>query len=291
MTEAQPGWAASPPMATSSRLTPCSAAHLLSASTRSSFGSVTYPGRLASRAARDRRLAALDLAGEQAVGQRVVRQHTQPEVPGRGHQFRFGRPLQQRPLVLRGDERLGAGLPGQMRGVGGLPAGQVRVTEVAHLALGDQLTQRVQRLLDRGLRVRGVQLVQVQVVGAQAAERGGHGAPDVGPAALGPGGGPVAHVHLLVAELGGQHDLVAAAAQQLAEHLLGTAAVAVDVRGVEQGDARVDGRVHHGPGLLQVQPAAEVVAAEPGHRYEQPAITHRPEAHDPASAGDDPEPG
>ena len=236
-------------------------------------------------------LATLDLPGEQAIGQRVVRQHTQPEVPGRGHQLGLGRPLQQRPLVLRGDERLGAGLPGQVRGVGGLPAGQVGMPQVAHLALGDQLGQRVQGFLDRGLRVRGVQLVEVQVVGAQPAQRGGHGAADIGPAALGPGRGPVAHVHLLMAELRGQHDLVAAAAQYLAEQFLGAAAVAVDVRGVEQGDARVDGRVHHGPGLLQVQPAAEVVTAEPGHGHEQPAVTHRPEAHDPASAGDhDPDP-
>jgi Trypsin len=93
-------------------------------------------------AARWRFLATLDLAGEQAVGQREVGQHAEPELAGRGHQLRLGLPLQQRPVVLRGDEGLGAGLPRHVGGIGRLPAGQVGVAEIADLALADQLAER-----------------------------------------------------------------------------------------------------------------------------------------------------
>jgi len=50
-------------------------------------------------------------------------------------------------------------------------------------------------------------LVQVDVVGSQPGEGLLHGELDVVPAALGSGGRTVAHVHGLVAELGGEHDL------------------------------------------------------------------------------------
>src|SRR5580692_10483142 len=63
-------------------------------------------------------------------------------------------------------------------------------------------------LLDRGHRIRRMQLVQVDVVGAQPPKRLGHSPPDVGPAAFSPRGPPVAHVSALVTELGGQDDLV-----------------------------------------------------------------------------------
>ena len=52
-----------------------------------------------------------------------------------------------------------------------LPGGEVRMTEVADLALPDQLVQGRQRLVDRGGRIRPMQLVQVDVVGPQPAQR------------------------------------------------------------------------------------------------------------------------
>ena len=84
------------------------------------------------------------------------------------------------------------------------------MAEVPDLALSHQLVQRGQGFLDRGDRVRDVLLVQVDVIGAQPPQRLGDRTPDVGATALGAGGRPVAHVHAPAAELGGQHDLVAA---------------------------------------------------------------------------------
>ena len=64
-----------------------------------------------------------------------------------------------------------------------------------------------------------------------------------------------------------EHDLIAATLQHAAEDLLAAARVAVDVRGVEERDARVERRVDDGPRRFLVEPAAEVVATEPddGH--------------------------
>ena len=219
------------------------------------------------------RLALPDLASQQAVGERKVRQHADAEVPGRGDDIRLGRTLEQRPVILGGDER-GVAVPRrQVRRVGQPPAGEVRVAHVPDLALGHQFVQRCDRFLDRGHRVRGVQLVQVDVVGTQPAQRLGHRAPDVGASALRADGRPVPHVGVLVAELGGQHDLVAARAEDLAERPLRTSAAAISVRGVEQRDAGIDGRVHHLARPVHVEPAAEVVAAQPDHRHQQPGCS------------------
>jgi hypothetical protein len=76
-----------------------------------------------------------------------------------------------------------------------------------------------------------VQVVEVDVIGAQPGEAGVHGLPDV----LG-----LASAGLLVgAELGGQHDFVAAVGQQSADELL-VVALAVDVGGVEEVDPEVE---------------------------------------------------
>jgi hypothetical protein len=70
-----------------------------------------------------------------------------------------------------------------------------------------------------------------------------------------------------VAELGREHDLVAATGQGAADDLLAAALVPVDVRGVEEGHAGIQGGVDHGPGGGLVDPAAEVVAAEADHGH------------------------
>ena len=153
------------------------------------------------------------------------------------------------------------------------------MAQIPDLALGHQLVQRRERLGHRRHRIRGVQLVQVDVVGTQPPQRFRDGPPDVGSAALGPGGRAVTHVRALVAELRGQHDLIPAAAEDLAERALRAAAPAICVRGVEQGDTSVDGRVHHRARPVHVEAGAEVVAAEPQHRHQQSGITKRPITH------------
>jgi len=87
-----------------------------------------------------------------------------------------------------------------------------------------------------------VQLVEVDVVGPQPPKRVLDGGDDPAPR------GPLV-VRALpdrAAELGGEHDVVPAALQRLADHLLG---VAVGVGGVDDVDARVD-RLVDDPGRV-----------------------------------------
>ena len=105
-----------------------------------------------------------------------------------------------------------------------------------------------------------MQLVQIDVVGLQAPQAVLERPVDV----VGPG--PFAFGVDLHAELRGQDDLGSACPQGAAEKLLALRA-SVDVGGVEEGDAGVDGTVHHRRGAVVVEPAAEVVAAQSDDRY------------------------
>ncbi|GAB3974550.1 hypothetical protein GCM10029978_056450 [Actinoallomurus acanthiterrae] len=153
---------------------------------------------------------------------------------------------------------------------------------MTHLALGDQLIERAERLLDRGDAVGLVVLVQVDAVGAQPAQRLLHGVPHVPRrAARAVPVGLLAHAH---AELRGQHDLVAVALERDAEQTFAVAgrraAVrAVDVGGVEQGDPGVQRRVHDGAGAVLVEPGGDVVAAQADRRDERAVTAEAPVAH------------
>jgi len=122
-----------------------------------------------------------------------------------------------------------------------------------------------------------MELVEVDPVGLEAPERVLDGAHDVAARAafqlLG-----VVHDH---AELRRQHDLLAPVAEHLAHQRLRAAALAVDVGGVEERDAEVDRLVDDLARRLEVEAAAEVVAAEaddrdPQARLPQIARLHRP---------------
>ena len=111
---------------------------------------------------------------------------------------------------------------------------------VPDLALGDELGERADGLLDRGARVHAVLVVQVDVVGAEPLQRALHGKAHVLRAAV-----QAARAVAAVpdrAELGRDHHLVPATGERPSEQFL------VEVRpvhlgGVEQGDAEVDGAV------------------------------------------------
>jgi hypothetical protein len=96
-----------------------------------------------------------------------------------------------------------------------------------------------------------VQLVQVDVVGLQPAQRPLDGLADVTPRCPGP---EVLAVHAahVVAELGGEHDVVAPTAQHVAEQRFRAALVAVGVRGVEEGDPGVECGIDDRAGAGQV---------------------------------------
>src|SRR6202035_729033 len=121
---------------------------------------VAGPARLGQPRGRRYVLALADLAAKQAVRQREERQQADAEVAGGRDDLPLGAALKERPVILRGDERGAAGGRRGVRGVGDLPAGEVRVPEVADLPLSDKVIEGGDGLVDRGDRVWGVQLVQ-----------------------------------------------------------------------------------------------------------------------------------
>ena len=133
----------------------------------------------------------------------------------------------------------------------------VRRAVGADLALGDELLERADRLLERRVGILFVVLVQLDVVGLQALQRRVERGADVLARAA-----PLRAVAHRLAELRGEHDLVAASLQHPAEQRLAAALVAVDVRGVEERDARVERGIDDGARRILVDPAAEVVRPE-----------------------------
>jgi hypothetical protein len=128
--------------------------------------------------------------------------------------------------------------------------------------------ERLQGLLDRRPGVPPMDLVEVDVVGAESAERGVDLAQDRlarQPGAVGSPAHPAVH-------LGGQDDLLAGreVGQRPAHDLL-AGAVGVDVGRIEEVDARLDGPLHEGSALLLGQ--APTVVAPLGH-----AVAHAAEA-------------
>jgi hypothetical protein len=141
----------------------------------------------------------------------------------------------------------------------------------ADLALGDELVERPDGLLDRRLGVGRVQLVELDAVGLQPSQRRLDGVADVRAGALGTPRLRALDGEPGVAPLRREHDLVARGAAGLREGdahegLGGRGRVAVDVGGVEERDAVIDRGVDDRVGARLVlrhgAPAAEVVAAE-----------------------------
>lgn len=197
-------------------------------------------------------LALLQDTAEQATAQRAPWDQPYPVVAQGGDDFEFdgagGEVVQ---ALLGGQTQEVAGACLALRGRD-LPAGEVAAAHIGDLALADQLFRRLPDLLPRSRPVDVVHLVQVDGVGPQAAQAGLGGPADLV-------GGQVlvvrAEAHRLV-RLRGEHDLVAASAapaEPASDDLLGQAVAllhvralraAVDVRGVEQVDARVHRGVH-----------------------------------------------
>ena len=126
---------------------------------------------------------------------------------------------------------------------------------------GDELGHRADGLLDRHRRVDAVLVVEVDVVDAEPLQRGVAGRPDVLRAAV-DAERRVPSLVALVAELGREHDLVAAAGDRPAdEPLVGERAV--HVGGVEEGDAEVEGAVDRARSTA----ASSAGAVELGHAH------------------------
>ena len=162
-------------------------------------------------------------------------------------------------------------------------AGIVRAADVAHLAGAHEIVERAHRLVDRRARVEGVHLVEVDDVGLQAAEAFFAGADDVV--------AREADVVRAGAHRAGalrredQAVAVAALAHPATDDLLGAAdgleraAERIDVGGVEEVDAALDGAVEDGERRLLVALIAEGHRAEAERRDLQAGAAERAGVH------------
>ena len=132
-----------------------------------------------------------------------------------------------------------------MHGVGAADGGGAgfRQAEMADLAGADEVGDRAGHVLDRHGGVDAVLVEQVDAVGAEARQRGFHHLADVVRVAVELGRADAE------AELGGDHDLVADGGKGFAHQLLVDVG-AVDLGGVEEGDALVDGTPQEGDHVL-----------------------------------------
>ena len=159
-----------------------------------------------------------------------------------------------------------------------------RDAELADLALGAQRHERVpERVVTDRLDARVVQLVQVDVVGAEPAEGRFELAPDrlraevLRPLAL---AGLAGRLEVVPA-LGGEHDLVAMRREEWCEHRLADTTVAVDGRGVDEVDATVERGTQQRLGFVDLPPpvARERPRADPDFGDGQVGVAEAAKAH------------
>jgi hypothetical protein len=133
-----------------------------------------------------------------------------------------------------------------------------REAEIADLALADERRHGADRLLDRRLRVHPVLVIEVDDLDAEAAKASLAAAPHIVCRAL--------HAHEASiglaqdAELGREHDLVSTAGDGLADELL-VVPLPVDIRGVQEADAELDGAMEGGDGFTLIARAIELAHA------------------------------
>src|SRR3954447_10468594 len=183
-----------------------------------------------------RRVLALAVfAAQPAARQRAPRDHADAVALAGGEDVGLDPAHEHAVRRLLGLEALEAAVARDPLRLDDLRRGERRGAEVADLARPDEVGERRERLLDVGVLARAVDLVEVDVVGPQAAERVLDLRHDPAPrAAL-----VVDLVAHLAVELRGEDDVVAAAFEGLADDLL-VLALAVDVRGVDEVDACVE---------------------------------------------------
>ena len=176
-------------------------------------------------------------AGDPSLGQRAVRDATDALVGQKSEHLPFFLAVKEGVLVLHGHE---SGPSVQVSGVlqlGELPCPHRRGTEITDLPDLDEIVQRFHRFLDGRFRVEAVDLVQIDVISAEAGQGGIDLLHDrlAGQTAL---TGAIAD---LDENLCGDDDLVAVRepSKCLADDPL-RAAERIDVRGVPEVDAMVE---------------------------------------------------
>ena len=201
-----------------------------------------------------------DLSGQEAAPERAVGDERDPELADRGEQLGFRIAAPQRVLSLQRRNR--------MHGVSAANGLRRRFgqAEIPHLAGGHELGHRADRLLDRRVRVDAVLVVDVDGVDAEPLQRRVARLAHVLRPAVDAEERAVLGAD--VAELRGEHHLVAAIANGPADQTL-VGERAVDVGRVQEIDAEIDRAVNGRDRSLVIGPAVEVGhahAAEPDRR-------------------------
>ena len=195
--------------------------------------------------------AFVDGSGEIRPAEWTVRDEADAELLADGDDVLFRIPRHQRVFALKRGDRLHAVRPADVLRPG------LAETEVPHLPLPDEVRDSACHVLDRNLRIDAVLIEQVDDVRLQSLQRSLHHLSDVlRPAVEGARHPVVANVH---AELAAQHDPLPEGPDGFA-HELFVDEGSVDLRGVEEGHAHVEGLPDQPDGALPIGDEAPVVA-------------------------------
>ena len=190
-----------------------------------------------------------DGAGQEAAAERGVRDESDAQLPQRRQDLGLEVPGPQRVLALqRGDRVHGVGA------ADGVGRGLAQPEE-SDLAGRDQLGHGPDGLLDRRVLVHPVLVVEVDVIDSEPLQTGVASGPDILRTSVDAQERAVLAAD--VAELGGQHHLIAAIRDRLADQPL-VGERPVHVRRVQQRDAQVQGAVDGRRGLGLVRGAVEL---------------------------------
>ena len=173
-----------------------------------------------------------------------------PSAWQRGNHLALFFAIKQVVMILHGNETGPAVKVGQIEGFGELPRVHGRGADITHLAGFHHVVQRLQSFFDRRFIVPAVNLVEIHIVGLQAAEALVEFIKD-GFAGEASAVGFVAHDAV---DLGGDDDGFAAGVglQEAPEHLLAGAA-GVDIGSVKEVDPEIKRLAKEGLALFFVQ--------------------------------------
>ena len=185
------------------------------------------------------------LARQQPARERAPGDHREPKGLGGRDQLPLDAPVQQVVGRLFRNEAVETELLGGPQRLDQLPACESGGTDVADLARPDEIVECAQRLVDRGVRFGPVDLVEVEMVGAEPLQARFGLAHDVAPGAAAQIGIGVVHrqVHLARQE---HRVALAVPPERLARDFLAEPA-RIDVGGVEHVDAGVDRAIDDAP--------------------------------------------
>ena len=215
------------------------------------------------------------MAGQMAAAQRTEDQHAHAEPPQSGDDLQLGLTGNQVVTALVADEAHHAPFLGLILGGAQIGGGEGGGSDIVGLALELGYLEGGPQLTPGHAAVRPVHHEDLQMVGLQPAEGVVQVTTDLpsGQAGLVVGAVSLAHGRV---ELGDEDDLLPAAAalgEPLADDLLAGAA-AIDIGGVEEGNALLNGLVHDAEAFLLVAQSAKGHGAQADAADVQTGLTN-----------------